>query len=166
MKRLIFCVSCSFAMRYVNVLYLEVIPSSLQCCLEIPVRKGALFLGIVHKASRYFHLSIKYWFVLWAQYTVFFPYIKACSYVDSMAAAHIYRVVLQGMFWGQAMTLLCSSVTYTRWDSSPCWVHSFQIFTVAFYFSIFYLLNWHLKGKCIILLNHETCSPEDVIQGR
>lgn len=43
-------------MRYVNVLYLEVIPSSLQCCLEIPVRKGALFLGIVHKASRYFHL--------------------------------------------------------------------------------------------------------------
>lgn len=48
--------------------YLEELPSSLPCCLEIPLGKVSCFLGTVPNAPSCFHVSVECLCVLWAQY--------------------------------------------------------------------------------------------------
>ena len=118
---------------YVIMVYLEVIPSSLQCCLEIPLRKASCFLGTVPKASGHFQLCIKRSFVLWAQYTASWSPAIGYSYVDAMTECmHEQGVCPRHLLWRGCLILPWPAGPYTRWDcSSPGSVRSLWKFSVV-----------------------------------
>lgn len=124
--------------------YLEVLPSSLPCCLEIPLGKVWCFLGTVPNAPSCFHVSVKCLCVLWAQYLLHPGVPKQgppCGWHDWV---HACTGGLFKAFLGRDYTImLCPSGSFIREGFSlPEWVHTaFQ--------------SCHLKNECIIVLNLE-----------
>lgn len=125
--------------------YLEVLPSSLPRCLEIPLGKVTCFLGTVPRAPSCFHGSVKCLCVLWAQYLLHPGVPKqgpSCGWHDWV---HACAGGLFKAFLGRDYTIMCNLLLRFLHKGSftlPDRVHT------AF-------LSCHLKNECIIVLNLE-----------